>query len=1472
MADYELDKNGKNIEYMKGGTLNPMDVAGRTATPGTSLDLFLNGGTGSDLRSYPKVDMSLWDQATMCATCHVGGVFYEQDRQGSRLPARLFMDWGPVMAQDMMAQMGVTTPSINPLTTTVWERYNADGTEAAFPTFAPWIMPAFVNNDPTGTPMMAPHGWGPMGNWTSQPLANSHGGIDMIDANTGNMVSLYPGQLMLPNVKEMDCLFCHLKGYDNVMSSVMTMAGNLAFAPAAGAGLMDTMTFGYNANNGKVTFTNVSTSSGRNAMQMVSLASSVVASILPKPDSNNCMQCHATKTLKNFAEMFGTTGTGNGFLSSGPMVYDPAHEYGPNGKRMAAFDVNAVWLPTTSLSPVITYSGLMNGNGWMADLPYPQAQGATPFNSGIGGQPFVDGNVGGGNPGMSGPIYFYSGTNQNDDQAHVKKAVSVFARAEWFKRGDTWQAGQDAHSSFGCAGCHFTDPGKDNTRGGKKNLCDPGRGFDMASGIQDGVPPLKDRNLVTVDQGEGTPTLQTPAKHDTRNTVKRCEFCHITGTDVDGNAINTFGANNPTPVHASHGLTGTNAVHVQMIDKMDMHGNFGGQGTPTTTDAATLQSISGQGDHLDILDCTVCHVQKVSMTVRALDATSGMRFPVVLGTDMSKGMMGLFEDPAPDTFNAGALQQYNGMFTAINTFFNYTGSGNLAARYPAGANGGPGYQPLIPAGTHVVGGKIQEWKPLHLWQKLGNMDLPLTTNLAAGIRADTSNPNIKFRRKIYLSNAISAILWNNTDPNVDANGDGANGGLLIGDNDVDNLPAKGSLIGYRDIFSGDPPNKNNTQGYGDPIFDPWAMHDLKAGFNFAPSALSPISIGFGDPATAPYGTAYMQDGSFTGEWKFASVWSGAVIFTEPDQITKYKDYRTLLACGTTTQCNKGWQGAELAYIGAPFMVTHGVKPVSEYVKGRSCAECHAPGAGFFDGGFNMVGSAIPADRTYNPTSQLAASNMSMPYAYALDANGAGTKVDANGDYVRMAGVPGLDSASTLFSRPLEWIPRVKAKDGDLRTDFEGFNKLGQPRNLKFQTSAGGYTWTTDLSRAEVLYPAEDGKIYCAITDTACANPMDGPAYAAYLMTLAQPANALIKSVDGVTVAATPTQSDLVKTVPVGNTINTVGNDKVAVVVNTAVNLVADTTGNGTTTTYTWRFNDGSDDVTGASASKTFTTPGSVLVTLITQNLAGDTKLDYQFVNVVTPSAALDPATITVTYAQDATDPSKTDVQIATPANMPAYTTMKISWGDGQMDEYTPAQLGATIAHTFKQVGKMPWQTGTALNYNTATGKFDYHSKMYFYNVTPLPTGYNQTALVASKTDQIISVSPLAKLQPSMRVTKYMQNGYYLVKAGTNTAIVITVRNNGALATGATVTVPALPTGVALTTGQTAKVSAGSSFDGTTWTITSLGVGQIAYLTIPVTVSGAANTVIDYALPAGATVAPTGNTVPTAASTVHLKLY
>jgi hypothetical protein len=1254
VADFQLTKSGSTIgDYI---SYPGADLAAK-------FDALVNGANNGDL--YPKVDMSLFDQATMCATCHVGGAFYEHDRKGVRLPARLKAD----------LDAGI----VNPVTSTVWEAYNpTTGVDASYGTYAPWLYPVFQGNDPS-KPYMAPAGWGKTA-WNGK-----------LGAQNAYNPPMSNGQLMMPNVKEMDCFFCHFTGYDNISASAMTQAGNLAFAPSAGSGFMDMMPvspfyMGYNSYpNSPLTFTNMSGNPmvfGQN-VSFVSLSADALNRINAKPLDNNCAACHATKTLKNLPEMFGTTGGSNGFMSSAPMTYDPANGYGPLGKKMTSYDLNGqfIFSGTTDVINGGNYTDYFMAPG----MGYLQAMGKTMWNDAAAATP---GFIGGGNPFGTGPLYYAetpaAATNQNTQKLNV----GVFARAEWFKRGDAWQPGQDVHS-FGCAGCHYTG----STVGDNKNQCDPGRGHDAMSGIQDSLPAF--RNGQPVADG---------LNHDTRNTVKRCEFCHIIGKDYFGNTIDTFGAPNPDAIHATYGLT---KKIVQTVQSFQTTGTgFGGQGIAQNTDFTSDNTKLTLGDHLDVMDCTVCHVQKKSMAVRMLDATSGMRYPVVIGTDLSKGMFGMFEDPGNEAMNAGAVQNYTNMFNAVNGYFGLTPAdtapagikqtstactniqgmftqmgliGMFNAAPPAGLGGScaalstlpqsmfnamghpelsasdftaPAYMQAPPAGSHVVGGgrEYKEWKPLLVWQKNGNMDLPLR---GLGLGADFNTKNqlgseFPFRRKLYLANPIVAAIWNNVDSSVDANGDTAVGGLLNND--------KASLVGYTDIFTGQALNKNNMQGFNEPIFDPWIMRDLKAGMNFGPSALSVIPVGFGGGA---YQSAYDNAGKFTDAFKYVSIWSGAITLTEPAEIHAYLQNR-----------DARWQGGktQLSYVGDPFTVTHGVKPVNTYVKGKSCADCHAPGKEIFNGGFTMTGFAIPAARTYDPTSYL--------------------KYDpTTGDYNRMPGI-GLGSASGFMERPLEPF-RVKAFTGELRTAYEGFNKLGQPRTSEFQGHDGTYTWTKPLERAHVLYPEEtvemdkiageagatEKKIYYKVADcdvdeaTGKLTPkvgavaMNGQEYADYMETLAAAPAAVVSTIAGSTLTGTS---------------GSAASNPVFLPQNTPVALA--TTDAGANFSYTWYAN--GQTKTGASASMTFANTGTYLLTLTTKNnLTGESATTSKYVKIMTPAVS---EVSTVNSAVVATTATK--IATTTLSSMPAHTRIYITWGDGGATNYATTAASFAMSHKYYGAG------------------------------------------------------------------------------------------------------------------------------------------------------------------------------------------
>ncbi|WP_243372499.1 PKD domain-containing protein [Geotalea sp. SG265] len=1099
-------------------------------------DLFLYGDVAGS--KYTKVDLSVWDMATNCGSCHVGGGLVEKDRAGLRLSQRALAD-----------------NSITPFLNTVYESWDPKtGAPASSVTRAPWAYPATTDNKAPAlggaNAMLAPNGWG--------SVAMNEGGT----ANGAPYIQ--NGQLMMPNVREMDCLFCHFQGYNNLMSSVFAQMGILNAAPMAGAGLMDMMPGsptqgGYNA-----AMVDLGPKDG-NGMQTVSLKQSVVDNIKRLPPSANCQQCHSPNTLKNLPEMMA------GFLSSAPMILNSNPNnpmVGPTGLVMPAYDMNAPWVDPAATSPLIDATNLYS----YMSLGMLQAQGGTIYNRGL-----INGmtTFGGSNKGGTGPMYYEAlvadlGLSpdfpEQQDQNSLKKSTVPFPRADWFKRGDAWQAGQDIHGSIGCAGCHMDT----NSTNPDKNQCDPGRGFDGSGTIEDGS--------------------QIGTKVDTRNTVKRCESCHVSGTNPDGNAVNNYNAPDPTVAHQKAGLTA-------MITKaMGPDGSGGQKLIP--------------GNHMDVLDCTVCHVKKVSMAVRALDCTSGNRYPTMVGFDYSKGMMGMFEDPAPEDNNIAARAMYNGMNQTINDRCGYTSTDGPGTICAVTQQPGPGYQAEIPSG-HVIGGALQEWFPLRTWSKVGN-----------GLK---TSPN--FRRKIYLTNTIVSALFNNdANTSVDANGDGVNGQVLT--------------VG----------NANSTQGFGEPIFDPWIQRDLKAGMNFAPGGFAPIPVGFGSGA---YRSAYDLYGKFTGAWKYVGVYGGNAIFTTPDEIREYKNYRTSIK-DQPGQSGKSWDGTRLDYIGGLYQVTHGVKPVSQQAIGRpkaydasgkvivyGCSDCHAGSKEFFDGGFNMTGTAIPADAQWTPA-------------------------------------PGIidPSPSTMMQRPAVFIPTIKAYKGDLRTGTELFNKLGQPRSVAFEEEveeAGVmYTKTTDLDRGKVLYPDADGYFKADGTapgGTGANGSFTRDQWLSYLLGIGD-------NVAAYGIGADPI-AQFSATFPDADP-NTAGNQ---LLVNTPYTLAADTSVNSNGSfTYSLSIIDGTT-VNAPSLSKTFTATGTYAVTLKVTDEEGKTATATKSIYVVNPPSTgmtIGPTTAIRNVASTFTF-----------GNLKDHDSLKIYWADGTST--TLANVGAAgssaqAAHTYTTTG------------------------------------------------------------------------------------------------------------------------------------------------------------------------------------------
>ena len=775
-----------------------------TVTPGTTP----NSGS-----QYTMVDLSIWDLSTSCGSCHPGGGFVEKDRNGKRL-----------------SMMNPMIDGYTPYTMTVFENFDKNtGLPSHQLMPSPFSYPLTMN----GQPVITPAGWG-------QEMS-----MTMPD---GSVMQVQNGQVMMPNVKEMDCLMCHFDRYNNMMSSVMSYSGAHNATPSFGAGLMNMFTQAYDFNTGLIT---------KDANGVVSLTPAFFSMMKDKPSTQNCRNCHMPSGLKDLQDMM------RDFLSSAPMAYTGNFSMSFTGLTMPAFDFNAPFGTTwdwalapyaTSPTLYMTQTGIGSLTpGWQTVIPagWPSAMGRTEFNQAAfdsfstampGMKQYF---MGGGNPAGSGPIYYQASLPGGmQDQNALKKGTVPFPRAEWFKRGDVWAEGYDVHLSLECAGCHMQtnttktdvfvgpmDPSNPNTSFDGKSLCDPGKGYDSAGGV------------------EANPAKRTVV--NSQNTVKKCENCHVTGKNSDGVGIDTFGASNPTAAHQAAGLL-KNVT----------------QAVKTTTGSDEVTFV---GNHLDVLDCTVCHLEREQMVVRELDSTSGNRYPNMLGFAEERGMLGMFSDPMPG---------------------------------------------MIPANTNE-----RKWEPLYSWQKNGNTFK--TT--------EDGSVNTEWRRKVYGMNIITAAIWNNIDPTVDANGDGVTGSAPI-------------------AHPGDLPGTHSAS------YDVWISRDLKAGMNFGPSGFAPIPVGFGGGS---FMSAYNMDGSFTGAWQYVGVYGGNVQFSTPEEISGYKAYRNQIK-GMVD--NKDWTGTQLVFIGGPYKVTHGIRPTTSFVLGKSCSDCHSatPKASIFSGEFDMLGTAIKA--------------------------------------------------------------------------------------------------------------------------------------------------------------------------------------------------------------------------------------------------------------------------------------------------------------------------------------------------------------------------------------------------------------------------------------------------------------------------------------------------------------------------------
>jgi hypothetical protein len=1065
------------------------------SNPANAIDGYkaANGGSPNET----KMDLSAWDQAYVCGSCHPGGGFMEMDRNGVRYS---------MMPSPM--QVG-----FNVYNSYVFEKYDPLTGQPAGHTLepAPWIYPIYQGSTPM---IVTPGAYGPgSGGWGQAFTMTMPDGAEM---------PIFDNQVMMPNVKEFDCLQCHGEGFNQLMSSVMAYSGAHNASPAFGAGFMNMFTEAYDFTRGLI-------SKGANIPGMGDMVVYNAGNLRGNPASTNCQGCHLPSTFKDLPDMF------RDFLSSAPMIYTGSFKKSFTGLSFPAYDLNAPFAYTWdwkvgpfATSPVqffdqqgnlhttaTTAFDLMIPAGW------PSAMGVSEFNKTAAAQyggyvldPFAPGGfLGGGNPAgtlyASGPIYYQNtipGFAPYQDQNTEKKSVLAFPRAEWFKRGDVWIDGYDVHKFLQCAGCHMdtatTKVDNDATGFNGKSTCDPGRGFDAASGIESSDSPAilaAGDHSNTYNKGTGF----AAAKVNSQSTVKSCENCHVTGKNNQGVAIETFGAPNPTGAHTLFGLYDATTRGVNAM----------------RWNETTKQEETFKGSHMDVLDCTVCHLYRKQMVVRTLDSTSGLRFPNMLGLDPSKGMMGMFQDP-----------------------------------YGQGA---------------PLGNNEEEWKPLFTWQKWGNV-----------IKQEQTAEN-PWRRKIYAINYINAVIWNNEDPTIDANGDGV---------------------------TGRPPYAHGHNGDGGPTYnyDNWIMRDMKAGMNFAPGGFANVPAGFGNGA---YQSAYNMDGTLNTSWQYVGLYGGNVIFSTPEEIDSYLTMR-----------GPQWAGTKLTYAAAPFKMTHGIRPVgSMKVLGRSCADCHAPNAGFFDGDFEMLGYAV---------NTATAQTLPAPYTGNMMVTPAELmKVTAKAEQ--------LETGAEL----------ARKEDGKLvELQFDEHGDWDAQTKTFTPNPAGEYKTVTPIERGTVLFPTEmsytgaDGNVY-----------PNRAAWLKHLTDIAAPPVAAVASVSPGTVNGSG------YTVATGSSITFAGADQ-----------------DNPSFTYQWTFSDGVTVPAGLTATRTFATVNTVVnATLTVKNTVTNATA-----SVTKPVTTAFAGNFTISHTvPNALYPRK--IRLSITGMNAAHSSIRVEWGDGTTNNYTTAATSFT---------------------------------------------------------------------------------------------------------------------------------------------------------------------------------------------------
>ncbi|NDY41421.1 PKD domain-containing protein [Dissulfurirhabdus thermomarina] len=415
----------------------------------------------------------------------------------------------------------------------------------------------------------------------------------------------------------------------------------------------------------------------------------------------------------------------------------------------------------------------------------------------------------------------------------------------------------------------------------------------------------------------------------------------------------------------------------------------------------------------------------------------------------------------------------------------------------------------------------------------------------------------------------------------------------------------------------------------------------------------------------------------------------------------------------------------LSFMAVPFRVNHNVSPAWAAWGAGGCGDCHAPGAGFYNGAYRLKGEGLevsfggqvtpftkanaftdPTD--FHPNLKDKAGVRSIPVKAAFQQ---GTLRDVDRSellYENTFKTRNTAWADSLTSAPITfpdgttattkgWLFKVEAKDlftGDVVTRSKivgthaaNVDELVAALGPAYTDNLPEFTVTADNATGTITIAAKPGyrvRLHpqssagafgmagavwtdhpvTAVNGTAFAGRAD---WVAYLDRQNDPAAVGI-GIDPVAVIAS-----------INGIVPDANGTPIEVEVGQPVTLAADTTVNTAGTfTYSWISSDAAGEVLpGATVSKTFSTVGTWLVTLKVTDEEGKLSQVSQKVSAVAPAPAAD-----ISYVGTASG-----VQTIRFANLPAHTMLYIFWGDGLKSRVYDTTSPKDVDHDFRLYAK-----------------------------------------------------------------------------------------------------------------------------------------------------------------------------------------